>query len=147
MSALIGTAPDVEVGLMQLVREQFPVLATSGGGRLRVATETPDDLPTIVTDSAPFLRITDIAPRRSGRLEVNPTVDFDLYWRGRSRTRTLAVQIEAWMLSYPHSVTTPEDGFMLIDGVIVSMGPQRVPFAENSNVERYYSSYQLSARR
>jgi len=136
--------PDLETAVMEMLRQRFPILATPAGGLLRVATETPDDLPTRVTSSAPFVRVTDIGGA-GGRLDVGATVDVDVYGRSRNQTRDLAVAIEGFMLSAPHSVFVG-GAFVLVDSVGLSVRPHRVPWPDET-IRRYYSSYQLSARR
>lgn len=144
MSVLVIPArPDVERGLMKLLRERFVVLRTPTGGRLRVATETPADLPQIVSATVPFVRVS-VTGGNSGRTEYRLNFDVDVYSLDRDTSRQLAVDIEAWLMGWPHSTVLDGD-YMLLDRVTTTMSPQRVPF--EGEVKRFLSSYQISARR
>lgn len=144
MSGIELGEPDLETAAMELLRQRFPILATPPGGLLRVATETPADLPTRITSSVPFVRVTDIGGA-GGRLDVGATIDVDVYGRSRNQVRDLAVDIEGFLLSAPHSVFVG-GVFVLVDSVGLSVRPHRVPWPDET-IRRYYSSYQLSARR
>ena len=139
-----ASSPDIERALMKMLRERFSVLATPPGGPLRVATEVPSNVGDIVTATVPFVRVSVIGGG-SGRLEIRPLVDVDVFSKDRDTSMRLAVSIEAWLLDYPHR-TTLDSNFVLLDEVSTVMVPQRVPWPDGT-LKRYLSSYQISARR
>lgn len=145
MSAhVFAPAPDIELALLTLLRENFPALATEEDGQLRVATEFPPDVGQVVGADGFFTRVTNISPRND-RFTANGQVDFDVLGRRRTATRDLAVAIEAWLLGYPHRTTVDGD-FVLLEEVFPTLSPHRVRY-EDSTLSRYFSSYRISARR
>lgn len=136
---------DLESAVMELLRGRFPVLQTPAGGQLRVATEVPTDLSTRVTSSTPFVRVSDIGGAGLGRTAMAAVIDVDVYGRSRGQARNLAADVQAFLESAPHS-TLVGDTYVLVDAVVTSMRPHRVPWVD-SDIRRYYASYHLSARR
>ena len=142
---ILQPAPDLEIAVMRLLTENFPELAQPDGGRRRVETETPDDLSTIVTSSAMFARVSDISGPATDRHGACAQIDVDLFGRSRTATRDLAFAIQALLEGYPHTVFVGES-FVLVDEVVTSRTPSRVPW-DDVVLRRYYASYLLSARR
>lgn len=118
--------PDIERALMTLLSD----LAATG-------TQTPDDL----QDSMPFVRVA----RYGGpddRFTDTARVDVDCFAASRDAAHTLAEQVRARLLSYPHVV-----GSTVIDRAITDNGPNEIPWSNDPNVRRFTAAYQVRARR
>jgi len=78
-------------------------------------------------------------------ITTRPTVDIDVFAGSRREARDLSQRIHQWLVRYPHRVWY-DARFVVLDTVRVSMSPQEVDW-QDSRVRRFYSSYQISARR
>lgn len=121
---------------MDLCIEWYPELATRPGGDYRVGRVFPPDL----FDKLPYVRVRDIGGNDDGLTDV-PLVDVDVFHTSFDNARDLCKGIQARLLMYPHVVRST-----VIDQVRTAMRPHDVPW-DDDRIFRFYSSYQVSARR
>lgn len=128
--------PDLTEALMDLFIRWFPALATQSGGDFRVGRVFPENLQA----KLPYVRVRDIGGNDDGLTDV-PLIDVDVFHDSFDHARDLAKGIQAHLLMYPHVI-----GSTVIDQVRTAMRPHDVPW-DDDRVYRFYSSYQVSARR
>lgn len=143
----LAIPPDLEETIMDLLVWRFDVLKP-GAGDDRVESTTPPDLSSRVTTTVPFVRVSDIGAGggRNRLTRERGHLDVDIFGRTRSQAYTLGREIQAFLEGYPHSITLDDGRFVLVEEVVTLMRPQRVAW-DDSTLRRYYSSYQISARR
>jgi hypothetical protein len=128
--------PDIIDGLKILFAQWFPELATQPDDDFRVGRVFPPNL----QDRLPFVRMADIGGNDDG-LTDTPLIDIDVFHQTFAQARDLSKGIQVRLLGYPHRV-----GSLVIDEVRTAMRPHDVPW-DDDRVRRFYSSYQISARR
>jgi hypothetical protein len=128
--------PDLTEALMDLFIRWYPVLATQPGGDFRVGRVFPEGL----QSKLPYVRVRDIGGNDDGLTDV-PLIDVDVFHTGFNAARDLSKGIQRNLLGTPHVVNG-----VVIDLVRTAMRPHDVPW-DDDRVYRFYSSYQVGARR
>lgn len=145
MTTPLAPFPDITETVMHGLEAQFPELAPhtiNGETVYRVGREVPIEGPLV---GGRFVRVGGIgAPE--GFVTTRPTIDLDVFAGSYAAGWDLSQRIHQWIIRYPHRI---EFGarFVVLDAVRVSMSPQEVDWDADSRVRRFYSSYQISARR
>lgn len=123
---------DEEAEVLALIDHYFTVTAPE---TVYSGDRTPDD----VEANLPFVRVGRVggAPDRTQEHTDKPVVDIDVLATTRGQAKRIAQVVEQLLMSHPHP----------IDDCNVLMGPQRVEWAEDSPIQRFYASYHLSLRR
>lgn len=135
-SRILKPYPDVVEAIADLCILWFPELATRPGGDFRVGRVFPDN----IQNKLPFVRMADIGGNDDGLTDI-PLIDIDVFHKTFVQARDLSKGIQARLLGYPHVI-----GTTVIDRVRTAMRPHDVPW-DDDRVKRFYSSYQISARR
>lgn len=122
--------PDVE----RVLADLFADLASAADAT--VVTVLPADLQQVL----PVIRV-----RRLGggddRWTDQPRVDIEVYAASREAGKPLALQLQARLLSYPHSTSHG-----VIDHAATEVGPQELPYADQ-DLRLFPATYRLSLRR
>lgn len=134
--------PDMEKLVILGIEQAFPVLAADvNGGRLHVDTETPDDLESVATDTAPFVRVGRVAGA-DDRITDRAILDIEVFAPTRQAAYALSEALRTWVLSAPHRVA----GVGVIDKGFTEVAPRSLPW-DNEKVRRSGGTYRISARR
>jgi hypothetical protein len=145
VSEPLAPFPDITTVVMHGIEQAFmddlgPV-SLDGETVYRVARGFPLEGPLV---AGRFVRVGGIGAPED-RFTTRPTIDVDVFAPSYAAGWDLAQRIHQWLVRYPHSVQVDARSVVL-DTVRVSMSPQEVDW-KDSRVRRFYSSYQISARR
>lgn len=131
----------VAVGIEAEFAADLGPVQIAGETLYRVDSRLPPEGPLV---AGHFARVGGLgAPE--GFVTTRPTIDLDIFGPDYDSTRDLSYRIHQWLVRYPHRVSYGAR-FVVLDTVRVSMSPQEVDW-QDSRVRRFYSSYQISARR
>lgn len=132
--------PSIEAAVMDLLVEQFPILADDPPGVFHVGRELVAD----VADRMPYVRVAAIGGP-ADQLTTRATIDIDVFTLDYWASVNLAGDIQQLLMAYPHRVETG-GRVVVLDTVTNPLAPQEVPWTDR-NVHRQYASYAISARR
>lgn len=143
--APLAPFPDVREALGYGLETHFPgelaPYVLDGQDVYRVGSRFPPEGPLL---GGRFVRVGGIGGP-DDLITHHGTYDIDVFAPTYSQGWDLAQRIHQWVMRYPRRIEFGARSVVL-DTVRVSMSPQEVDWVD-SRVRRFYSSYQISARR